>query len=504
MGGLRRASSAQLPSVERRWTVTRPLSGYRPSSPGSPVASLAPSADSERAPAEIVVGAGRGRLDEGLEAPLGVRAAVGVGGAGVAPAVVFQRVLVARAAQGEHAGGRAVLEGRAHRQRGAVAGQREGGAERVAAAGVGRLEEGLERPGAVVFRAAVDGDGTGVAPAVAVQRGLVARAARGERAGGRAVLAIRAHRQRGAVGGQREGEAELVAAAGVGRLEVAGGGDRTGLLQRPLSAARRHADVRVVAGLDQVGAQPPRKQVHGHREPRRLRTGRQALEARDRREAGARGVLEGDPEMVRGAAVVAQPEGQGLDAAGHERAEHGGRKAFTGHHRGDVACRIPRAVARRTHPPIEGVRDGGVGGVRGSVRGHRHRHRARPRPCGGRPQLERGLDRRVGAERAGRQCADVGIRPARARQPARQRPAGERVAAGRDGRQRRRGQDADGEALRETGTDRLRAVAADFDGHRAVGAGGDRQGVQDDEGGPDRRVGGDRAGRQHTGIGLCP
>ena len=201
--------------------------------------------------------------------------------------------------------------------------------------------------------------------------------------------------------------------------------------------------------------------------------------------------------MVRGIAVVAQPEGQRLDAVDHERAEHGGRQVCAVRHRGDVACRLLRTVAWRAVPVLEGARGVGVGGVRGSVRGRRHRTRAPP--CGRQPQPERGRGRRVGAERTGRQLADVGLRPA-ARQPDRQRPAGEGVAAGRGGRQRRRGQDADGEALRGIRADLHRAGSVDFDVHRAVGAGGDRQGAQDDEGGFERRVGADRAGRQNAGA----
>ena len=169
--------------------------------------------------AELVVATGNGRLDEGLDAPCGARAAVDGDGAAVAGVAAVQRVLVALAVRGgEGAGGRAVLEGRAHRQRGAVGGQRKGGAELVVATGNGRLDEGLDAPCGA--RAAVDGDGAAVAGVAAVQRVLVALAVRGgEGAGGRAVLEGRAHRQRGAIGGQRKGGAELVAATGNGRLD---------------------------------------------------------------------------------------------------------------------------------------------------------------------------------------------------------------------------------------------------------------------------------------------
>ena len=79
--------------------------------------------------AETVADASDGRLDEGLEAPFRARAAVHGGGAAGDGAVAVQRGLVAHVGWGERAGVRAVLFGRAHRQRAVVAGQREGGAE---------------------------------------------------------------------------------------------------------------------------------------------------------------------------------------------------------------------------------------------------------------------------------------------------------------------------------------------------------------------------------------
>ena len=69
----------------------------------------------------------------------------------------------------------------------------------------------------------------------------------------------------------------------------------------------------------------------------------------------------------------------------------------------------------------------------------------------------------------------LGSRPAGARQPLRrQHPASEGVAGGRGGRQRRHGQDAEGEALRGIRGDCIHDDFVDFGDHLAEAVGDDR------------------------------